>query len=247
MLPRGPLRSLSSLPSAPLPSLSLLPPRVRIFSHVWTRGRASAAYSGREQSNGGVGGGGVSDRSIVISYPIYKSKAALCLRPVKPVFKKLETGVLALHREGVVLLEFASSTGIRQYDWTQKLVFALSVAEIGEVLSFSSSDKINLLHDPNKGRDGEGTVIKTLQIVPMKDGYFFNLSMRKDGQERKVSLPISTSEFSVIRTALNYILPYLMGWHAFVDPSIIEPNMLDGSRVYGVPSTPFAVQDSYRS
>ncbi|KAL6007261.1 Single-stranded DNA-binding protein why1, chloroplastic [Asimina triloba] len=45
--------------------------------------------------------------------------------------------------------------------------------------------------------------------------------------DESVYIPITKAEFAVLTSAFNFIVPYLIGWHAFA--SIIRPDDLSSS------------------
>ncbi|XP_010527874.1 PREDICTED: single-stranded DNA-binding protein WHY1, chloroplastic-like [Tarenaya hassleriana] len=156
-----------------------------------------------------------------VGHSIYKGKAALTVEPRAPEFVSLDSGAFKISREGCVMLQFAPAAGVRQYDWSRKQVFSLSVTEIGHLVSLGPRESCEFFHDPFKGKGDEGKVRKVLKVEPLPDGsgHFFNLSVQNKllNMDESIYIPISRAEFTVIVTALNFILPYLLGWHAFVN------------------------------
>lgn len=156
-----------------------------------------------------------------MGYSIYKGKAALTIDPRAPEFVALDSGAFKLSREGYVLLQFAPAVGLRQYDWSRKQVFSLSVTEIGTIMSLGAKDSCEFFHDPNKGKSEEGKVRKILKAEPLPDGsgHFFNLSVQNRllNVDESVYIPVTKAEFTVLISAFNFILPYLLGWHAFAN------------------------------
>lgn len=66
----------------------------------------------------------------------------------------------------MILVEAAAASSQRDYDWSKKQVFALNVLEIGKLLTRSSGE-LAFVHDPNKGRVGEGSTVKTFKLTRM--------------------------------------------------------------------------------
>ncbi|PWZ18032.1 Single-stranded DNA-binding protein WHY1, chloroplastic [Zea mays] len=95
---------------------------------------------------------GAQDGRVFTSYSIYKGKAALSFDPRPPLFVPLDSGAYKVAKEGFVLLQFAPAVATRQYDWTRKQVFSLSVWEIGTLLTLGPTDSCEFFHDPFKGR-----------------------------------------------------------------------------------------------
>ncbi|XP_051149091.1 single-stranded DNA-binding protein WHY1, chloroplastic-like [Andrographis paniculata] len=156
---------------------------------------------------------------VYVGYTIYKGKAALTVEPRPPEFTPLDSGAFKLSKEGFVMLQFAPASGVRQYDWSRKQVFSLSVTEIGNVLSLGARDSFEFFHDPYKGKSDEGKVRKVLKVEPLPDGHghFFNLSVQNKliNSDESIYIPITKAEFAVLVSSFNFIVPYLLGWHTF--------------------------------
>ncbi|KAF3431418.1 hypothetical protein FNV43_RR26149 [Rhamnella rubrinervis] len=170
--------------------------------------------------------GGPLPPKYFVSHSIYKGKAALTVDPKAPEFTALDSGAFKLSREGFVLLQFAPAAGVRQYDWSRKQVFSLSVTEIGNLISLGPRESCEFFHDPFKGKSDEGKVRKVLKVEPLPDGsgHFFNLSVQNKliNLDENIYIPITRAEYAVLVAAFNFILPYLMGWHSFANS--IKPN-----------------------
>uniref|UniRef100_A0A5B7AIA7 Single-stranded DNA-binding protein WHY1 n=1 Tax=Davidia involucrata TaxID=16924 RepID=A0A5B7AIA7_DAVIN len=158
---------------------------------------------------------------VFVGHSIYKGKAALTVEPRPPEFLPLDSGAFKLSKEGFVLLQFAPAAGVRQYDWSRKQVFSLSVTEIGTVMSLGAKDSCEFFHDPFKGKSEEGRVRKVLKVEPLPDGsgHFFNLSVQNKliNVDESIYIPITKAEYTVLISAFNFIVPYLLGWHAFAN------------------------------
>ncbi|KAK4358136.1 hypothetical protein RND71_023746 [Anisodus tanguticus] len=160
---------------------------------------------------------GVSSPKVFVGYSIYKGKAALTIEPRSPEFSPINSGAFKLSKEGMVLLQFAPAAGVRQYDWSRKQVFSLSVTEMGSIISLGAKDSCEFFHDPNKGRSDEGKVRKVLKVEPLPDGsgHFFNLSVQNKliNLDENIYIPVTKAEFAVLVSAFNFVVPYLLGWH----------------------------------
>lgn len=159
------------------------------------------------------------------------------MEPRPPEFSPLDSGAFKLSKEGFVLLQFAPAAGVRQYDWSRKQLFSLSVTEIGNIISLGPRDSCEFFHDPYKGRSEEGKVRKVLKVEPLPDGsgHFFNLSVQNKlvNVDENIYIPITKAEFTVLVTSFNFILPYLLGWHTLANSTRPE----DVSRLNNVNST----------
>ncbi|KAG6531562.1 hypothetical protein ZIOFF_005376 [Zingiber officinale] len=158
---------------------------------------------------------------VFVGYSIYKGKAALTVDPRAPEFAPLESGAYKVSKEGFILLQFAPAVGTRQYDWSRKQVFSLSIPEIGHLMSLGAKDSCEFFHDPFKGRNEEGKIRKILKVEPLPDGtgYFFNLNVQNRllNMDDSIYIPISKPEFAILNSAFNFIVPYLLGWHSFAN------------------------------
>lgn len=156
-----------------------------------------------------------------MSYSIYKGKAVLTVEPRAPEFAPLESGAYKVSRDGIVMLQFAPAIGVRQYDWEKKLMFSLSVAEIGTLMSLGIKDSCEFFHDPNIGKSDEGNIRKKLKVEPLPDGsgHFFSLSVqnRMLNVDESIYIPVARAEFTVLNTIFSFVIPYLLGWNAFGD------------------------------
>ncbi|KAH7444218.1 hypothetical protein KP509_02G070200 [Ceratopteris richardii] len=146
--------------------------------------------------------------------------------PGKPSYKSTQDGGVYVEKEGSLFLEFVPSSGPRQYDWSRKQIMALSVVEVGSLVGYTMTEGIEFLHDPHLGTSEAGMVRKTLKIEPMPDksGMFFTFEVvnKVEDLNMRLSVPITKGEFTVIRSSCNFIIPYLLGWHGFINPSAIQ-------------------------
>lgn len=162
---------------------------------------------------------------VFTQHTFYKGKAALSLKPGRPIFKTNEEGAIILEKEGSMFLEFAPTTGPRQYDWTHKQVMALSVVELGTIMGLTMAEGCEFFHDPHMGSSNSGMVRKSLKVEPMPDktGFFFNLAVvnKIENADAHLTVPVTKGEFAVMRSSFNFMIPYLMGWHAVCNPSLV--------------------------
>ncbi|CAM8912768.1 unnamed protein product [Rhodiola kirilowii] len=186
--------------------------------------------------DGGAGDGASPSPSpsprVFVGYSIYKGKAALTVEPRAPEFALMDSGAYKISKDGFVYLQFAPASGVRQYDWSRKQVFSLSVFEIGTIISLGPKDSCEFFHDPFRGRSDEGKVRKVLKVEPLPDGsgHFFNLSVQIKlmNVDESIYIPINKAELAVLVSALKFILPYLLGWNAYAN-SITPENSLRGN------------------
>nr|BAF46291.1 transcription regulator Pbf-2 [Chlamydomonas reinhardtii] len=165
-----------------------------------------------------------SDR-VYTNYYVYKTRAAMCLRLLPPTFAKAQAGKV-LERDGTMLLEFATANAAapgagngpagnvnRTYNWGNKVTFALSPVELGNILAGDAvaSDKgLVLWHDPAKlGKTGEP--IKKLSLKQLPDG---NISFNLTAGPENFSVPVTKGEFEVIKSVAQFAIPRLLGFDA---------------------------------
>ncbi|CAN0870415.1 Single-stranded DNA-binding protein WHY2, mitochondrial [Linum grandiflorum] len=153
---------------------------------------------------------------IYAPFSVFKGKAALSVEPVLPTFTKLDSGSLKVGRTGTMMMTFMPSIGERKYDYEKKQMFALSPTEVGSLLSLGPKDSSEFFHDPSMKSSNAGQVRKSLSIKPHADGsgYFISLSVVNNVLKTndRVTVPITTAEFAVLKTACSFALPHIMGW-----------------------------------
>jgi hypothetical protein len=81
--------------------------------------------------------GSLSRRAMVMSaertftsYNIYKGKAAMAVKPIPPTLSIIKEGSRTVSRPGAMLFELAPAIGSREYDWRNKITFALGVTGV---------------------------------------------------------------------------------------------------------------------
>ena len=155
---------------------------------------------------------------VYVDYGIFKSKAAMKLKAVRPTFETDANGRKIMKRAGGVLLELANaaSAGSRSYDWTNKSSFMLSGTEAAELADRLASDgACSFFHDPNAGSANRGSVNKAFKVEPMPDGsggVFVNLSTTANGTKAFHSVPVSYGESAAIRRVLAFLVPRVLGF-----------------------------------
>lgn len=125
--------------------------------------RALAARAVATEAEAGPGG-----VSIYTSFTVYKGKGAVSLKLIKPTWERASNGAaIRVDRAGTVLLEFAASSGERQYDWENKGVIGLSAVECGEVLeALEARREASFFHDPNKSARSVGGAGRRRRLPP---------------------------------------------------------------------------------
>eukprot|EP00887_Chlorella_sp_A99_P007722 scaffold20.g7722.t1 len=150
---------------------------------------------------------------VYTAYTVYKGKSAMSVKMIPPRWEKVASG-LGVSQEGKLLLEFANARAEREYDWQSKESFSLSATECADLLEgLERGEGRSLFHDPNKMREGEGTITKSFSIAPNDAGFFFNLAVKNvaTNTSPRFSTPLSRAEARTLRIILNFAVPRLLG------------------------------------
>lgn len=191
----------------------------------------ASSYSSSSYGGGGYNGSGNNSSSAsasssnnnrtFVDFSIYKSKAALSVKLVKPTFETDQQGRTIMKRSGGILLEFAPAIGTRKYDWTRKGSFMLSPIEAAELANRlnpsrpSIAQKVEFFHDPGMGGSSQGSVTKGLKMEAMPDGtggVFLNYNQTKFGEKLNVNIPVSFGEVSALELLIKHLVPRVMGF-----------------------------------
>ncbi len=116
--------------------------------------------------------------------------------------------------EGAVFIEAASTIGRNEYDWNNKIIFALSATDIGAVLTGFRQGKFDIYHDPDAQTDRKGTRGKRLSLQSGEQaGTFFLALSEKAGEENKrVNISLQPQEARILLNLLEAALPMVLGW-----------------------------------
>ncbi|XP_057532396.1 single-stranded DNA-binding protein WHY2, mitochondrial [Amaranthus tricolor] len=165
-----------------------------------------------------VGQKAFTNERIYAGYSVYKGKTAFSAEPVPPEFIKVDSGI-RIKRQGYIMLSFSPSVGERKYDWQKKQRFALSATEVGSLIALGPAGSCEFFHDPAMKTSNAGQVRKSLSIKanPEGTGYFFSLNVVNNTLKtnERLTLPVSSAEFAVMRTSFSYALPHIMGWDRY--------------------------------
>ena len=158
---------------------------------------------------------------VYADFGVYKAKAALKIRAVKPTFETDAQNRSIMRRAGGVLFELAAATAPRTYDWNNKATFMLSGVEAAELADrMASNAPCSFFHDPNAGSANRGNVNKGFKVEPMSDGsggLFVNLTCSSgggsgSGNKTFHSVPVSYGESAAIRHVLVFCVPRVLGF-----------------------------------
>jgi len=116
-------------------------------------------------------------------------------------------------QKGAVFIEAASQSGERQFDWEQKIIMKWGFSDLGAVLAVlqGRTHEAKLFHQSDKANS-------TFELLrrddPERAPYSMSIS-RQDAADkslRKVRIPISHAEASVLEAVLRTAITRLLGW-----------------------------------
>ena len=123
-------------------------------------------------------------------------------------------------REGAVFLEITSAKDKNVYDWNKKIVFALSITDIGKWLEVleGSKPEAKLMHDPGAKSTNQGKVRKYVEISApggIKDkGMVVTASEVMAGSNTPIrhTVPLSSDECVTLRCAMQSFVAKAIAW-----------------------------------
>jgi hypothetical protein len=131
----------------------------------------------------------------------------------KPIFDNKD-GWTA--REGAVFFEMAATTAPDVYGWDKKIIFALSVNDMSQLLvGLRTGAEVKLMHDPGAGSDSKGQVSKYLTFTSPKGlvaGGLLSLSQSSGDDKRNYTVPLSGAEVVALGELLRVALTRALGW-----------------------------------
>jgi hypothetical protein len=198
-------------------------PATTLYSGKWNPSPAAPAgqpYGGQSGGGSGQSDGGQENARTFASFVIYKSKAAVSIKVIPASFETIPSKFgghsRVVSREGGLFLEFASSSGPREYDWSKKGTFLLSATECGDLLMLDkTSTGLEFFHDPNMGAQNAGQVTKKVKFATAPDGkgLFLSLAVNdKATQSAAYSVPVSWGELQVMKSIVQYSIPHFLGF-----------------------------------
>lgn len=115
--------------------------------------------------------------------------------------------------KSAVFLEAASQCGEKQFDWEQKIIMKWGLADIGAVLATLNgrTPQTKLFHKTQKA---SSTLELTFRDDPARAPYMLSVSRQEtaDKSLRKVALPLTHAEVSILDAALRVATVRIIGW-----------------------------------
>ena len=122
-------------------------------------------------------------------------------------------------REGAIFLEITSAKDKNVYDWTKKIIFALSITDIAQFVEVLEGRKkeAKLMHDPGAKSASQGKVKKYLEISSpqgVEAGCIVTASEVMAGGSTPIrhTVPLSSHECLALSTAMRAFIGTALGW-----------------------------------
>jgi len=124
-------------------------------------------------------------------------------------------------REGAIFMEITSARGKNDYDWDNKIVMALSIEDMSQILCVlegcdGGNGECKLMHDPGAKTASQGKVQKWLDITTPKGiqvGCMFTARMKQtDGDPISHTVPLNASEVKRLAACLRNAIPVAVAW-----------------------------------
>ncbi len=120
-------------------------------------------------------------------------------------------------RDGCVFLEITSTKAANVYDWDNKIVMALSVNDLGKIITgLRQATEVKLLHDPGAKSESAGKVKKTLSFgLPSEKGCVVTATeyneMNADAP-KKHTVPMTLDEVTILVTLFERAISRCLSW-----------------------------------
>lgn len=153
------------------------------------------------------------------SYQVYKSTGGAqisLIRPTRRTLKGKGVDKSIVDRNGAIFVQAAKGVAHHEYDWENKIVFALGLPDIAAILGNPKWEKKegskygpSLFH-PSKDDERKG---KRLAFVPGSGKYAGTYMMQlSDSTGNKIMVPFSNGEYRVFMQLLQQSIPILLGF-----------------------------------
>jgi hypothetical protein len=183
-------------------------------------------------------------------YSIMGEKCLMTIKPILPTFKSVANGDgISVQQKGRMLLEFAPTNPGNKpgFQWDEKIGFALSVDEMGLLISQLPHYGVTLVRkvggDQSNGfgggsynlvsssttesmdkvltaQPGEGATI-TFRVDYMKDGVGGQIAPAAATSETSHAAPlevlVEAGDWEVVLAIFRESIPYLLGWNKMMD------------------------------
>ena len=136
----------------------------------------------------------------------------------KPIYQWEKDGVKWKAREGAVFVDITSARGKNEYDWDNKITFALSVNDLGKLiygLRTNNEDYLSLIHDPGAKSASAGKVRKHINFTSPNgpaEGYILSVTMVVGKDKRTHTVPLKPDEVLIIGTLFQTAVSKALAW-----------------------------------
>lgn len=115
--------------------------------------------------------------------------------------------------KAAVFLDAAAQSGERQFDWEQKIIMKWGLSDLGAALAVlqGRTTEAKLFHQSEKANSAFDL---SLRDDPDRAPFLMSIS-RQDAADkslRKVTIPVSHAEATVLETALRAAVTRILGW-----------------------------------
>ena len=116
--------------------------------------------------------------------------------------------------EGAVFIEAAPTIGKNEYDWKNKVIFALSANDIGAVLTGFRQGKFDIYHDPDAQTGKQNTRGKRLSLESgeIPGTFYLRLTQKTGENTKKINISLQPHEARILLNLLERALPRVLGW-----------------------------------
>jgi hypothetical protein len=115
--------------------------------------------------------------------------------------------------KGAIFVDAAAQSGDKQFDWENKITMKWGLSDLGPVLAMLQGrlPQAKLFHQSEKANSAFEL---TLREDPERAPYLLSISRQDalDKSLRKVAIPLTHGEASVLETALRAAVCRLLGW-----------------------------------
>jgi len=124
-------------------------------------------------------------------------------------------------REGAVFVNITSAKGKNIYDWENKVVMALSVTDMSQIIYFleagkdsKGNDSLSLVHDPGAKTQSQGAVKKFLRFnsQDLARGAMLTVVQQSGNEKKEHTVPLDGAELLTITTLLRQAITKAMAW-----------------------------------
>lgn len=115
--------------------------------------------------------------------------------------------------KGAVFVEAAAQSGERQFDWDSKIIMKWGLSDIGAALAAlqGRTPQAKLFHKTEKA---SSAFELTFRDDPERAPYALSISRQEEADKslRKVAIPLTHSEASLLEAALRVATERILGW-----------------------------------